>query len=177
MVMDLEGLLFQKRTAILQAWSQLLLETYPADASRLMEKEKDRFINPTGYTFRTEMEALYDELLQEADPGRLSASLDEIIRIRAVQDFSPSQAIAFVFLLKKAIQDEFEQEFKELRLLKEWQGFASRVDNLALLAFDTYTKCREDISEIRIHELRAERDRITTVLARIGLMEVKEGQA
>jgi len=153
-----------------------MLETYPADTSRLLEKEKDRFINPTGYTFRREMEALYDELLQGMDPGRLSNSLDEIIRIRAVQDFSPSKAIAFVFLLKKAVKDELERELREARLLKEWQDFESKVDQLALLAFDTYAKCREDIREIRIHELRAERDRLTTILARVGMTEVKEGQ-
>ncbi|MDI6814817.1 MAG: RsbRD N-terminal domain-containing protein, partial [Dehalococcoidales bacterium] len=95
------------------------MNTYPSDTSRFLKQEKDRFLNPVGYTISQEIGAVYEELLQGMDFGKLSASLDNIIRIRSVQDFSPSQAIAFIFLLKKAIRDELGNEIRENQLFEE----------------------------------------------------------
>ena len=82
--------LSKKMTAILARWLRLMLDTYPADTSRLIKQEGDRFVNPVGYTFRQETKALYQELLQGSNTSKLLSSLDNIIRIRAVQDFSAS---------------------------------------------------------------------------------------
>ena len=164
--MFLEQLLSQKRAAILERWLGLILETYPADSSRFFQQEKDRFINPVGYTISREIEVLYDELLQGMNPDKLYASLDNIIRIRAVQDFSPSQAIAFVFLLKKAVRETLASELRDNQFFEELLKFESRIDELALLAVDIYTKCREKIYEIRVNEVKAERDRIGQLLTR-----------
>ena len=162
----LEHLLSQKRAAILKRWLGLILGTYPADSSRFFKREKDRFVNPVGYTISLEIEALYDELLQGMNRDKLSASLDNIIRIRSVQDFSPSQAIAFVFLLKKAIREELASEIRENQLFEELLRFESRIDQLALLAFDIYMKCREKVYEIRVNEVKAERERVFKLLER-----------
>jgi len=57
-----------------------------------------------GYTISQEINVLYEELLQgRVDSDKTATSLDSIIRIRAIQDFSPHEAVSFVFLLKKAI--------------------------------------------------------------------------
>ena len=167
--MVLEHLLPQKRAAILERWFQLILETYPADTSRFLKQEKDRFINPVGYTISQEIEALYDELLQEMNSDKLAACLDNIIRIRAVQDFSPSQTIAFIFLLKKAIREELTSEIKENRVFEELLEFEARIDKLVLLAFDIYMKCREKVFEIRLNEAKAERERVLKLLERTNL--------
>ncbi|NIR14460.1 MAG: hypothetical protein GWN86_11135, partial [Desulfobacterales bacterium] len=63
--------------------------------------------------------SLYEELLGEMNIDRLSSSLNNIIRIRSVQDFSPSQAIGFIFLLKKAIREVLESRIQEKQVLKE----------------------------------------------------------
>jgi len=167
--MVLEHLLPQKRAAILERWFQLILETYPADTSRFLKQEKDRFINPVGYTISQEIEALYDELLQEMNSDKLAACLDNIIRIRAVQDFSPSQTVAFIFLLKKAIREELTSEIKENRVFEELLEFEARIDKLVLLAFDIYMKCREKVFEIRLNEAKAERERVLKLLDRTNL--------
>ena len=156
--MVLKHLLSQNRIAILERWLCLTIETYPADASRFLKQENDRFINPVGYTMSQEMEALYEELLQEMNPDKLGASLDSIIRIRSVQDFAPSQAVAFIFLLKEAIREELASEIRENRIFKELLQFESRVDKLALLALDIYMKCREKVYELRVNEIKAERE-------------------
>lgn len=158
--MVLEHLLSQKRASILERWFHLILETYPAQSSVFFKQERDRFVNPVGYAISREIEALYEGLLQGMNCDKLSTSLDNIIRIRAVQDFSPSQAVAFVLLLKKAIRDELESEIRENQLCGELLKFESRIDELALHAFDIYMKCRDKVYEIRMRKMEAERDRI-----------------
>jgi len=148
---------------------QLILETYPEGTSRFLKQEKDRFTNPVGYTISQEIEALYDGLLQEMNSDKLAVCLDNIIRIRAVQDFPPSQTIALIFLLKKAIREELASEITENRVFEELLKFEARIDKLALLAFDIYMKCREKVFEIRVNEAKAERERVLKLLERINL--------
>ncbi len=174
--MVLEHLLPQKRAAILERWFQLVLGTYPADTSRFLKQEKDRFINPVGYAISQEIEALYDELLQGMNSDKLADCLDNIIRIRAVQDFSPSQTIAFIFLLKKAIREELASEITENRVFEELLKFESRIDKLVLLAFDIYMKCREKVFEIRVNEVKAERERVFKLLERTNLTMESQGE-
>ena len=164
--MILTQLLLQKKDAILEHWRHLILDTYPADSSRLFKQEKDRFANPIGSIISAGIEALYDELVGEMNPDRLTPCLDSIIRVRAVQDFSPSDAIAFILLLKRVVREELDGEIKERRLFEEILKFESRIDDMMLLTLDIYMKCREQIHEIRIKELKKERDGVLRLLAR-----------
>lgn len=164
--MVLEHLLSQNRDAILERWFGLILETYPPEGTRFLSQEKDRFVNPVGSTISREIETLYDELLGNMAPEIISAALDSFLKIRAVQDFSPSRALAPVFLLKKAVRETLAGEFEQSHFLKQLLAFESRIDEMALLAVDIYVKCREKIYEIRINEVKAERERICQMLAR-----------
>ncbi len=166
--MLLRNLLFQRKAFILDRWLNLIFDTYPLDGSIFLKQEKDRFINPVGYTIAQETEVLYQELLSGMNYDKLSTSLDNIIRIRAVQDFSPSQAVSFVFLLKKAIRDELEKEIKEDKLSEELMKFELKIDELALLAFDIYMKCREKIYQIKVGELKAEKGIMLKLLNKKG---------
>jgi hypothetical protein len=169
--MVLEDLLSQKRDAILKRWFQLILETYPADTSRFLKKEKDRFLNPVGYTISQEIETLYDELLHKLDSEKVASCLDNIIRIRSVQDFPPSQAISFIFLLKKAVREELANEVFQNQAFEELLKFESKIDKLVSLALDIYTRCREKIYEIRVSEVKTERERVLKLLERINILE------
>jgi hypothetical protein len=82
------------------------------------------------------------------------ASLDEVIRVWAVQDFTPSQAMAFVFIWKKIIREELAQELKDPGLAEACLELESRIDGLALLGFDVYMKRREKLYEIRVDEVK-----------------------
>jgi hypothetical protein len=165
--MKLEKLLLQKKSTILDRWLQLILETYPADAQRFLKKQKDRFANPVGTTISKETENLYKQLLQRVETESLSASLHRIFRIRAVQDFSPSQAVAFIFLLKRVIREELKSEIPENRLFDELMIIESRIDDMALLGFDIYMRCREKIYEIRANEAK---NRVSRLLQKSGLI-------
>ncbi|MFC1929303.1 RsbRD N-terminal domain-containing protein [Chloroflexota bacterium] len=155
-----------KSTLILGKWSQLIFETYPADIARFPQNEGDRFVNPVGYVISQETRAIYDELLYGMNLERLTGSLNEIIRIRSVQDFSPSQAVGAIFLLKQAVREELAGEIAGNRFCAELLNFESRIDRLALLAFDIYMKCREKVYEIRVNEVTAQREMALRILAR-----------
>jgi len=104
--MGLKNLLIKKKAVILKRWCDMILETYPPDAAEFFKQEGNRFANPVGYTLLREIEPFYRELLEELDAEKISPFLDRIIRIRAIQDFSPSEIVAFVYFLKKVIREE-----------------------------------------------------------------------
>lgn len=155
-----------KGASILVKWSQLILDTYPADTANFLQHERDRFINPVGYIISQEIKVIYDELLHGMDLEKLTASLNEIIRIRSVQDFTPSQATGFIFMLKQAVWEELASEIAANPTSKGLLGFESRIDRLALLAFDIYMKCREKVHEIRVNEVAAQREMALRILDR-----------
>jgi hypothetical protein len=155
-----------KSVSVLKKWSQFILETYPADATRFLQDEGDRFVNPVGYTISQEIKTIYDELLHGMELERLSNSLREIIKIRAVQEFSPSEAVGAIFLLKRAVREDLADEIAGNRCGAELLDFETRIDRLALLAFDIYMKCKENICDIRVSEVAAQRDMALRILAR-----------
>jgi hypothetical protein len=163
----LESLLLQRSASILARWFDAVLETYPPDAKRFLKKQKNGFANPVGTTLSKEMEALYRELLQGAQEERVSPILDRIVRIRAVQDFSPSQALSFVFSLKGIIRSETEKVVSEKGLERELLEMESRIDALALLSFDIYMACKDRIFEIRLKEASSH---VTGLLRKAGLI-------
>ena len=100
------------------------------------------------------------------DCNKLHASIDNIVRIRAVQDYSPSQATAFIFLLKKAIRNEVTTELREDQLFNEYMEFESRIDELALFTFDIHMMCREKIYELKVNEIKNEKGMLVKLLER-----------
>jgi hypothetical protein len=159
--MKLTTLLHQKKVAILKSWFSLITETYPPDFSKFLKSENDRFANPIGYTVLTGTEILFDEIIHGSNTDRIIPALDSIVRIRAVQDFTPSQAIGFVFFLKEAVREVLKETLEKPSTEegREIQGellqFEREVDDLASLALDVYAKCRDDIDRIKFGEANA----------------------
>ena len=165
--MGLKQSLIEMKTSILERWSHLILETYPEESAQLIGKERDRFVNPVGVTLSEGMEALYEGLLQGVETDQLSGPLGKILQIRSVQDFSPSRAVVIVSLLKKTLQEEMKGNKIEMNgMIEEWFDLESRIDQLSLMAFDIYTTYRERIHEIRLKEVKEQRDRAFQLLER-----------
>ena len=130
-------------TSIAERWFDCVLENYPANTAQFVREQADRFRNPVGYTFRQSLQILAEEVLGGMDRTRIAQALDSIIRIRAVQDFSAAEAVGFVFLLRNAVAAEPERRTPQ---------FHENVDTVALMAFDVYMNCREQIAAIRGRE-------------------------
>jgi hypothetical protein len=153
--MRLESILEQKKASILKKWFEVIVQTYPAETSKFLKTQKDPFANPVGGTFSRGLNALFEELLKELDYETVTAFLDPIIRTRAVQDFTPSQAVAFIFSLKKVIRETLTKEIREGRFLDELFLFESKIDELALIGFNIFMKCREKVYQLKANEIRS----------------------
>ena len=157
--MDLKNLLLKKRSSIVKKWCDVVLRTYPEQSQSFLKK-KDRFGNPVGCTIAEAIESIYDELLQGTESDNIPLFFDNILRVRAVQDLSPSRAVGFVFGLKKVIRKELGSELLKDGISEEWAAFESKIDGLALLCFDVYTQCRQKIFDIRVHEVKNQSHRL-----------------
>ena len=146
--------LARKRNSIVGAWLQRIVQGYAESTSRFLMQEQDRFRNPMGHVLRENLPALFDALLQGGATVDLEPRLDPIVRMRAVQDFSASQAVSFVFLLKEVVRQEARGDRQIDPDGSALAAFESRIDGLALLAFDLFVRCREQISDIKANELR-----------------------
>lgn len=151
----LEELLSAKRKAILASWRQRIVATYPEQTAKFLDKEKDRFSNPVGFSITSGAEALFEMALgTELDEEALAATLDGMLRIRSVQDITPSRAVGFVLALKNVVREELGGEIGGKGILEELFRFEDRVDRMALQAFEVYTKCREDLHSIRLRNMQ-----------------------
>jgi len=164
--MQLTAHLTEKKAAILGRWLNMIYESYPPETAIFLRKEKDRFDNPMGYRISEGLEGLYTALIQDMATEKLLNYLDEIIRIRALQDFSPSQALAFIFLLKTVIRQELADEIRKDNLEAAVLELESCIDGMALLGFDVYTKRREKIWEIKADEAKRS---ISGLMRRVGI--------
>jgi len=143
----MEGLA-EKRGAILEKWLEQTIASYPAQTAGFLRNQKDRFRNPVGNTLKEGLATLLDEITGEMDTGKVKPALESIVRLRAVQDFTASQATGFVFTLREILNETLEGCAPPT-----WQ---KRIDEIALLAFDLYMRCREEIYEIRARERKRE---------------------
>jgi hypothetical protein len=162
--MDLAPLLEQNREAILGRWFELIIRTYPRVTSEFLAKQKDQFRNPVGHTITQSIGAIYDQVASSMDTDELLHALDGIIRIRSLQDFTPSETVAFIFQLKTVLRDVVDGQLREPKNGQVLADLESRIDRVALLAFEKYTECRETLHRLRNNELKS------------GMMKAPEGR-
>ncbi|MBW1780119.1 MAG: RsbRD N-terminal domain-containing protein [Deltaproteobacteria bacterium] len=166
--MDIDNLLSDKRSHIIKKWRNAIITSYPKDSQTFLRREKSQFANPVGNIIAQEIETLYDEVIKGENREKISSCLDTIIRVRAVQDFTPSQAVAFVLQLKRIIREELGNGHSPELLMLD-----SKIDDVVLLAFDVYSKCRQEIYEIRVREVK---NQVGKLLERANLIvEIPEG--
>lgn len=167
MDMKLKGLLQEKKATILARWLDAVMETYPTDNTGFFKKQEDQFANPVGHTFSQGLESIFGALIDEKDLAEGLPFLDDIIKVRAVQDFTPSKAVSFIFILKRVVREELKKEIRQDQIDDALLSFESDVDDLALFAFNIYVQCREQLNQLKVDELK----RMTfTLLKKANLM-------
>ncbi len=165
----LASLLNEKRDAIITQWRSRIVDTYPSDSANFLTNRKNQFANPVGHAIREQTEVLFDELVGGESRSVLAQALDKIIRIRAVQEFTPAQATAFVYLLKDVIYEQVRGSLNDARVATELRKLEGRIDRLALLAFDLYTLCRDQMAQIKVNEAKRRTYKMVDHLNRRGI--------
>ena len=152
----LKGRIEKKKNDIIDKWFEATIQTYAPDTAQFYKGQKDQFANPVGSITAKGIEFLLDQLLNDFDPDAVKTYLDPVIRIRAVQDFTPSQATAFILSLKKVLRDRLSDKLQDAAILTEFLAFESRIDQLCLMAFDIYMACKEKIYQISANDMRSQ---------------------
>lgn len=159
--MSLTNFLAQRQATIVDRWYDLVLATYPPETVRLFKKERNSFANPVGSTTLEGLKETFAVLVQGFDPQQLTPPLDKIIRIRAIQDFTPAVALHFALALKSLVRDELAQIIATGQVSgEELHQFDETIDQLLLLAFNIYMQCREQLYELRVSEVRNQSARL-----------------
>jgi hypothetical protein len=140
----------EHRDEILERWIDSVVESYPEETGKFLRSKSDPFANPVGAGLHEGLEEILDGLIDGVDAERLSSALDRVIRVRAVQEFSPSEAVGFIFELKDLLV-EIDQE-KDSGGLPD--PMDANIEQLGLRAFDVYMECREEMWSIRAREIR-----------------------
>ena len=163
----LEKILEQKQSVIEKKWFELTAKTYAPDTAEFIKSNTDPFANPVGGAMLSGLKVLLDQLIHGMDTKTVTSHLDQIIRIRAVQNFTPSQATAFILSLKRILREILAKELRDSRIAAEFVIVESKIDQLCLLAFDIYMQCREKIFQISANETR---NRTLRAFERAGLI-------
>ena len=153
--MSLSDLLHENRSAIVSQWFETVVGTYQEGTRGPLRRQNAPFTNPVGFNTAQGLEGLFDGLLKGMMPAETSRFLDGIVRIRAVQEFAPSEALGFIFQLKDVVRKVLAKAPQQPAAANELDVFDSSVDDLALFAFDLYMQCREKIYDIKAKEARS----------------------
>jgi hypothetical protein len=152
--MTLRALLVERRGGLCRRWLAAVLAEYGEPTAARWRRD-DPFGNPVGHTLATGLPQLLDAVATGGEtPAGAATALEAILRIRSVQDLSPSRAIGFVYRLRDAIRGELQAELAGGALSAELAEVDGRIERLAWLAFDTYVRLREQVFRLRQEELK-----------------------
>jgi RsbT co-antagonist protein rsbRD N-terminal domain len=138
-----------ERAKLVARWFDLIVDGYPAETASFLREQSDPFANPVGAGLREDLAPILDGVIHDQDPAEVESALDGIVRIRALQDMSPAEAVSFVLILK-----DVHQEIADDATDDDRSEFNTRVDGMLLTAFNVYSRCREQMYDIRVKEIR-----------------------
>jgi hypothetical protein len=150
--MKLDEAFRNHREKIVDLWVNFTLSTY--ESSSFFKKETDKFANPVGGNTREALNSLFGLLAKNADPLEFVAPLEQIMRIRAIQEFMPSVAVGPIHAVKHITREVLEKDKERRHLIQDLYDFEFSVDLAVLAAFDLYMQCRERLYQVRIQEIK-----------------------
>ncbi len=161
----------KKKKTIIDRWREAIIAGYAPDTARFL-KGGDAFANPVGAVIARTLEPIVDWLIGAGGEGAMQHALEELMRVRSVQAASASQAVAFIFEVRSAIEEALAEDGETASL----SAARSRTDELALRAFDCYVDCRDRINTIKMHEVWAEKERIERVMRAMDRHNARKGE-
>jgi hypothetical protein len=152
--MGLREILVERRATLCERWLDATLAQYGEITAARWRRERDPFANPVGHALTTGLPEIFAAVVGDGDPGAAAVgALEAILRIRSVQDLSPSRAVGFVYLLREAIRAELEPGLLD-GAHAELAAIEARLERLAFLGFDIYVRFRVQMFRLRQEELK-----------------------
>jgi hypothetical protein len=152
--MGVKEKLSEYQTEITADWFKSAMSDYSDKTAAAYTNSRNQFANPVGTTISKAMELIVGNLINEEDNREeVKSKLEEVVRIRALQDFPPSKSLEFMFRLKDILLKYLGKNL-DAENIKELLKIEAEIDRLAQISFDTYVKCREKLFELRNKEIQ-----------------------
>ena len=173
--MSTEDIISTRREQAIQKWTEAVFAMYPFETTGFIRTQTDRFANPVGYATRAAAAAIYDAATgQDVEISEVQDAVADLIRIRAVQDLQPEQAVGVIFLFKPVLRDLLLVDMMAAGDFQSFLDMEARLDSLALLAFNVYLADREKVYAERVAEQRRGGSQIARWAARHGMAENRD---
>jgi len=143
-----------KQQSILSRWVPAALGDFCHNEPLTVHRGKDRFSDPLGYAIASNAEAILQWLINDEPDTDLGKPLEAICRIKAVQDYRPSESLHFIFDLKTIIRECLAGEIDVSQYAEELWEVDRRIDDMALMAFDLFGACRNQIYQLQAEEIK-----------------------
>lgn len=155
------ALLWPHKDAMEKRWIDTVHGTYPFDTIGFLRTRKDRFANPVGFRTEEAAKTLMDVMFSaNPDESVVSAAVEEIVRVRAIQDFSPEMAVGVFYAMKEILRDTVREHGNAAELLPALLAMESRIDAVVLLAFGAYARSRETLHRLKVEEYKRQHSQI-----------------
>ena len=142
--MSTEDIISARRDAAIQKWTEAVFAMYPFETTGFIRTQRDQFANPVGHATRAAGEQIYDAVTgRDVDMEKVHASVAALIRIRAVQDLKPEQAVGVLYLYKSVLRELLPGHGR--RGCPGVPGHGDRLD-----AFNLYLADREQVYAERV---------------------------
>ena len=165
----LQARLLQHREELTRRWIDVVHGTYPFETIGFLRTRKDRFMNPVGHRTDEAAQAVIDAVLvPEVDETALGKALEEIVRVRAVQDFPPETAIGIFFALKDILRAHLAADTGSEAYAPALRGLEARIDAIVLMAFGAYARCREQLFRMKVEETQRRYSQIVRLARKYG---------
>ena len=115
--MDLAEALRGHKEKIVEQWVDYTLSTYKS--SKFFRREGNKFANPVGGETKEALEALFLLLANNAEPQDFVEPVEKIMRMRAIQDFAPSQAVSPIHAVKHITREVLAADRDKSHLLQD----------------------------------------------------------
>lgn len=163
----LHELLWPHKEALAARWKDMVNGTYPFETIGFLRTQHNRFANPVGYRTEQAAAAIMEVLFTERpDEEALLAAVDDIIRVRAIQDFSPEAAVGVIYAVKQVVRDVVLASSQARECLPALLAVESRIDAVALMAFGVYARCRETLHQMKVDEFKRQHSQVLRLLER-----------
>jgi len=152
--MTLAEVLEQKRNLIQSKWTDAVIGSYPTESAKFIVGNKNKFTNPLGYTLENSINIICCNYLNRDIHKECEQAIESMVRLRAVQDFTPTKALGIMFDFKAIVLTEIRDIVDTNDRFDEYLIIETQIDKMIDYALNFYIECRERVNEIKANEVR-----------------------
>ncbi len=152
-------------SAVVEQWEKYIIDNYPKDSSKFLIGNKNQFDNPIGYTIRTEIPVIFKAILNNEFDDNFVNSLENFIRIRAIQNYSVEEANSFLKYVKVLIENYVKTNFNS-EIFDEYLELNGRLEKVLHKSFESYLKMKQKLMEIKLDEVKRKNQRMVDRLSK-----------